>query len=114
VNAPLSLTEYETLVEPFNVLNVVDYGDVATNPFNMMVTQEELRKVTREVAETGAIPVIIGGDLVEYNPMMDNRGMQTARMVRHLALAILGGIAMNALEMDPEYVHPQLTGELNK
>ena len=60
--APLSLTEYETLVEPFNVLNVVDYGDVATNVFNMMVTQEELRKVTREVAETGAIPMIIGGD----------------------------------------------------
>ena len=57
---------------------------------------------------------IVGVDLVEYNPMMDNKGMQTARMVRHLAIAIMGGIAMNALEMDPEYVHPQLTGELNK
>ena len=273
-NAPLSLGEYETLVEPFNVLNVVDHGDVATHFMNMMVSQEELRKVTREVAGTGAISMIIGGDhsvpfggyrgvadvygykkiamvhfdahldysyfgygmwshagyfmsgnirdvffrgedviqvgmgswgygekyyqqarddgttifhmheiqrdglkkvmdkvlkklegkdlvyitldidvldmayvpatnsseptgltpqeflpqlrrlaaakrivgvdIVEYNPMMDNRGMQTARMVRHLAVAILGGIAMNVLEMGPEYVHPQVTGELNK
>jgi hypothetical protein len=39
---------------------------------------------------------------------------QTARMVRHIALTILGGIAMNALEMDPEHVSPQVTGELNK
>ena len=44
---------------------------------------------------------LVGVDIVEYNPMMDNRGMQTARMVRHIATAILGGIAMNALEMDP-------------
>jgi hypothetical protein len=46
--------------------------------------------------------------------MMDNAGMQTARLVRHMALACLTGIAVNAMEMDPEYVSPQVTGELNK
>jgi arginase family enzyme len=57
---------------------------------------------------------IVGADFVEYNPYLDNNGMQSARMVRHLALACLGGIAMNALEMDPEYVQPQVTGQFLK
>ena len=56
---------------------------------------------------------VIGADIVEYNPHMDNKGLQTGRLVRRTAIAIMTGIAMNAMGMDPEYVNPHHTGELN-
>lgn len=59
---PLSFIEYETLINPMASLNVVDYGDVGLNPYNQAHTLEEIRRVTREVAETGAIPFVVGGD----------------------------------------------------
>lgn len=59
---PLSWVEYETLINPFATLNAVDYGDVGMNPYDQAVTLEEIRRVTRQVAETGAVPFIIGGD----------------------------------------------------
>ena len=57
---------------------------------------------------------IVGADIVEYNPHMDNKGLQTGRLVRRVALTMITGIAMNAMGMDPEYVNPHHTGELNK
>lgn len=59
---PLSWVEYETLINPFATLNAVDYGDAGMNPYDQSATLEEIRRVTREVAETGAIPFIVGGD----------------------------------------------------
>ncbi len=59
---PLSWLEYETLINPFGSLNVVDYGDAGTNPYNQSHTLEEIRRMTREIAETGAIPFAVGGD----------------------------------------------------
>ena len=59
---PLSFVEYETLLNPFSIIDVVDYGDAGLDPYSNARTLEEIRKVTREVAETGAIPFAIGGD----------------------------------------------------
>ncbi|MFC4993872.1 agmatinase family protein [Rubritalea tangerina] len=59
---PLSWIEYETLLNPFENLTAVDYGDVGLNPYNQVHTLEEIRRVTREVASTGAIPFAVGGD----------------------------------------------------
>lgn len=59
---PLSWVEYETLINPFATLNAVDFGDAGMNPYDQAVTLEEIRRVTREVAATGAIPFIVGGD----------------------------------------------------
>lgn len=59
---PLGFIEYETLMAPFSTLNAVDYGDTGFNPINYARTLEEIRKTTREVAETGAIPFVVGGD----------------------------------------------------
>ena len=58
----LSWVEYETLINPFNHITAVDYGDAGLNPYNQSHTLEEIRRVTREVAQTGAIPFAIGGD----------------------------------------------------
>lgn len=59
---PLSWVEYETLINPFENLKAVDYGDVGLNPYSNSQTLEEIRRVTREIAETGAIPFAVGGD----------------------------------------------------
>ena len=59
---PLGWVEYETLINPFTKLNVVDYGDAGMDPYSQSRTLEEIRRVTREVAETGAIPFAVGGD----------------------------------------------------
>ena len=59
---PLSWIEYETLINPFAILKAVDYGDVGMDPYNQARTLEEIRRITREIAETGAIPFAVGGD----------------------------------------------------
>ena len=58
----LSWVEYETLINPFNHIRAVDYGDAGSNPYNQSHTLEEIRRVTREIAQTGAIPFAVGGD----------------------------------------------------
>ena len=59
---PLSWIEYETLINPFATLKAVDYGDTGLNPYSNSQSLEEIRRKTREIAETGAIPFAVGGD----------------------------------------------------
>ena len=59
---PLSWIEYETLLNPFGMLNAVDYGDAGMDAYSQSRTLEEIRRITREIAETGAIPFAVGGD----------------------------------------------------
>jgi agmatinase len=54
--------EYETLIDPFETLLAVDYGDVSVLGLSNERSQEELRRMTYEIAEAGAIPVVVGGD----------------------------------------------------
>lgn len=51
-----------TQVNPSEVLNIVDYGDIAIDNDSTERSMQHVRAVVREIAETGAIPVIIGGD----------------------------------------------------
>jgi len=55
-------TDVSTLIEPSSVLNIVDYGNVAIDQLSTERSVQEVRKMVREIAETGAIPIIIGGD----------------------------------------------------
>jgi len=59
---PLGWIEYETLINPFGILKAVDYGDAGLNPYSQAQTLEDIRRMTREIAETGAIPFAVGGD----------------------------------------------------
>ena len=59
---PLSWIEYETLIAPFTILNAVDYGDAGMNAYNQAVTLEEIRRITREIASQGTVPIAVGGD----------------------------------------------------
>ena len=56
-----SLDQY-VQVNPRDVLNIVDYGDVAIDNNSTERSMRHVREKVREIAQTGAIPVIIGGD----------------------------------------------------
>jgi hypothetical protein len=55
------------LVNSSRELNIVDYGDVAVDNASTERSMRHVRQIVREIAETGAIPMIVGGDLsLEY------------------------------------------------
>jgi len=49
-------------VNSAEVLNIVDYGDIAIDNDSTERSMQEVRRVVREIAETGAMPFIVGGD----------------------------------------------------
>ena len=49
-------------VDAADVLKIVDYGDVAIDNDSTERSMRHVRETVREIAEAGAIPVIIGGD----------------------------------------------------
>ncbi len=49
-------------VDASKVLKIVDYGDIAIDNASTERSMEHVREVVREIAQTGAVPVIIGGD----------------------------------------------------
>ena len=51
-----------TMVSEFNELTIVDYGDIAVDSLSTERSLEHIREVVREVASTGTIPFIVGGD----------------------------------------------------
>lgn len=61
-NVPGLLIHPDTRIKPFETLNVYDYGDAAVDPLSIEGSHEPIRKTVREIAETGAIPVVLGGD----------------------------------------------------
>src|SRR6478672_2889741 len=50
------------MLDPFQVLNIVDYGDAPVDNMSTERTMEPVRAKVREIAATGTIPFIIGGD----------------------------------------------------
>ena len=51
-----------TMVSAFNELTIVDYGDIAVDSMSTERSLEHIREIVREVAMTGTVPFIIGGD----------------------------------------------------
>ena len=68
------------------------------------------RELFPKLREFAATKTIVGFDIVEFNPFYDNKGQQTARLVRRIMLQFLTGIAMKKSGMDPDYVHPRISG----
>ena len=56
------LTHTHVMIKPYEVLKCVDYGDAGIDPFDPEVSHEEVRKRVREIVETGAYPITLGGD----------------------------------------------------
>lgn len=49
-------------IDPGKVLNIVDYGDIAIDNASTERSMQHVREMVREIAETGAVPIIVGGD----------------------------------------------------
>jgi arginase len=54
--------DQHTMVNPSKELKIVDYGDIAIDNLSTERSMQHVREVVREIAATGAIPFIIGGD----------------------------------------------------
>ncbi len=52
----------ETGVDPFGVFKVVDYGDVAVSPGDVIESHNRMTKRVYDALDIGAIPIILGGD----------------------------------------------------
>ncbi|WP_320775091.1 agmatinase family protein [Streptomyces sp. CRN 30] len=61
-HTPQLLINPTTRVKPFEELTVVDYGDAAVDWFSVENSMEPVRALVREIAETGAVPIVLGGD----------------------------------------------------
>lgn len=51
-----------TMVDPSKELNIVDYGDIAVDNMSTERTVQHVRKRVAEIARTGTLPFIVGGD----------------------------------------------------
>ena len=49
-------------IKTFDVLTVVDYGDLGVDPLDVDLSHQEIRTRVREVVEAGVMPIIVGGD----------------------------------------------------
>jgi agmatinase len=57
-----SVNSLQLGVQPFEWLDVVDAGDAPVVPANVDRSHEVIRRKVLAVAETGAIPIVLGGD----------------------------------------------------
>ena len=51
-----------TMINPSKVLTIVDYGDIAVDNMSTERTVHHVRERVAEIAATGALPFIVGGD----------------------------------------------------
>jgi formimidoylglutamase len=54
--------DMNTMVNPSKVLNIVDYGDIAVDNMSSEISVHHVRERVAEIARTGALPFIVGGD----------------------------------------------------
>ncbi len=59
---PMGGADQYVQINASKVLNIVDYGDVAVDNNSTERSMRHVREIVREIASTGAIPMIVGGD----------------------------------------------------
>jgi arginase len=62
IHGRLSGNDMHTQMNPSQVLNIVDYGDIAVDQDSTELTVHHVRTMLREIHQAGAMPIIIGGD----------------------------------------------------
>ena len=51
-----------TGIDPMEVMDVVDIGDIITPPGYLVESLDMIRGVVTKIAQTGAVPIVLGGD----------------------------------------------------
>lgn len=59
---PMGTDDQYVLTDASDVLTIVDYGDVAIDNDSTERSMRHVREIVREIAETGAVPMVVGGD----------------------------------------------------
>lgn len=59
---PMGRADQYVQIDASKVLNIVDYGDVAVDNNSTERSMQHVRDIVREIASTGAVPMIVGGD----------------------------------------------------
>lgn len=77
--------------DPVQGLTIADYGDAPVNPTSWYRSLGSIRAFVREVAETGAIPLIVGGD---------HAIMYRERVLSGLIAAVVVVVAVAAVARD--------------
>ncbi len=68
MTAGMAGVDMYTMVNPSAELNIVDYGDIAVDNMSTERTMGHVREMVAQIARTGAIPFIVGGDhSLEYS-----------------------------------------------
>ncbi|HEY0271134.1 MAG TPA: agmatinase family protein [Sphingomonas sp.] len=55
-------TDVSSMINPAEVLNIVDYGNAAIDQNSTERSVQEVRRMVREIAQAGVIPAVMGGD----------------------------------------------------
>ncbi len=76
-------------IEPYDWLRIVDAGDAPVTPMNIERAHEVIERKVLEVARTGAIPIILGGDHSITYPA-------ATAIARHVAPRSLGIVHFDA------------------
>lgn len=58
----IATPDIQTLVDPMEVLSVVDYGDFAVDGLSTERTVDHVTAMVAETAATGSVPMMVGGD----------------------------------------------------
>ncbi len=58
----IATPDIQSLIKPFEILSVVDYGDIYFDWISIERTVDHVVEMIAETAGTGAIPMIVGGD----------------------------------------------------
>lgn len=99
--APPSMPNMDIGVDPFEVLKVVDHGDVPPTPGYPLTTHQEIRAAVKRIREAGAIPIVLGGDHSIAHP-------DVGAVAEVLAPAQVGLIHFDA-HADDAYEEPRLS-----
>lgn len=58
----MAVPDAQTLIDPLDVLSVVDYGNFAIDNMSAERTVDHVASMVAETAATGAVPMLVGGD----------------------------------------------------
>ena len=75
----IATPDLQSLVKPFDVLSVVDYGDFAVDQMSIELSIGHITAMVAETAGTGAIPMLVGGDTSVLYPGVKGIATNAAR-----------------------------------
>ena len=58
-------------IDPYEELDIVDYGDVDVRPSDLAWSHAALRQGVADILGAGAIPVVLGGDHSLSTPVLE-------------------------------------------